>query len=137
MKKYFFVVLLFLGFSCYDMDVEPDEDCVDADFSDCNLEEPFYSDSQIELSSDLPVEVYVFKDLVESNDTVRRFVPESSTESIELPIGNTYTAAAKYIRGVDTILVLDESEISKSSTSQCDSTCWTVSGADFDLRLKY
>ena len=132
----FFIALLLV--SCFKELSNDDVDCSTYDYSDCNTIEPDKAKLSVKLTintenQSVPITIYSGK-FEDNNIFLVDTVAKDNYDTL-LPIGY-YTVAAKYIKGSDTILAMDGAKTSKSKNVTCDSTCWKVTSADFNVKLK-
>ena len=126
--------------SCEVLNSTSDEDCEYPDYSDCITEEPRepYLQIQLTINEQNPkVKISLYEgDLVE--DTAI-YTVETDTTYYELGVyfDEKYTITATYFSGEDTIIAVDNTKITKSTYTNCDSTCWQVSGREVDLTLAH
>ena len=106
---------------------------------DCIEQKPVFGTLhlQITINAENPtVTVTVYRGNYDDGIVVATEPFTSETGSIDLEVDDTYSATARYKRGEDTILVLDEGYISTSSEEFRDATCWSVHDGYVDLRLE-
>jgi hypothetical protein len=83
------------------------------------------------------VPVSVYEGPVEEQRLVFRDTFSVPTPRIELPVEKEYSVTATYLKGTDTIIVIDGDKLEiKKAVGQCGGTCYVVTGGFFDLRLK-
>lgn len=88
-------------------------------------------------SQNQKVPITVFRGNFEENNIVFYDTLSSTTVSYTLPVDEYYSVTARYLRGQDTILVIDADRITTDQTDYKDKSCWSVSDADVDVRLKF
>ena|SRR5690554_5903623 len=127
MRKYFyytlFLTFLFLlGTACNKKDddyCEPDEICY--------TQKPDSLYVKLELSnnpSSTPREVSFYKGHLDDGELLEKFNTSFDTEYLLMPVGERYTATAKYLKDSDTILVIDSEKLKSESYKNCDETCY-------------
>ena len=131
----FFLLLLLAVFSC-----ERKFDFFEFDCEDCYQEKPEYGPLIIYFSIDdendfVLYTIYKgdFEDcVVEYADTA--FFKE---EQIDVPVDEYYSVEARYVRGGDTIYVIDGDRFNlKRENSECDKKCYYFKGGIIDVRLR-
>ncbi len=142
MKRYFFPLLFALiAFGCsHGLLKEYDDDC---DYSDCQTQEPFYTEIYIDFTKIQPpdkCEIYVFQSVFENSSCIDTIQTDSSVrETIIYPhltLTKRYYIAAKYIISGDTILAIDSKIVEKTAYTECDSVCWKIKNQYFNVKLK-
>ena len=127
--------------SCSNWDSMGDnEDCEDPDYLNCDTREPITAKMKIritvnEQNQKVPVKIYYGN--FEENKLFAEFDTAVTDFEYEMPVGDKFSLTAKYYSGNDSILAIDGIEITKKSTKNCDSICWTLKNDDADLRLVY
>lgn len=133
----FFAALLV---SSCDFEYYADEDeCEYPDYSDCNTIEPFFGNLQIKstINQEYTVNyVTLYEGFVEENIVFKEIDVTENLISVEVPVDRRFSAKALYIKGIDTIAVIDGTFVKKNDKQYCDSVCWSLSGLELDLRLK-
>jgi len=88
-------------------------------------------------SENMRVPVAVYEGAVEENRLLFRDTFSIPVPRIGMPVGKDYAVTATYLRGNDTIIVVDGDRLEvKKAVGQCGGTCYVVTGGFFDLRLK-
>lgn len=116
-----------------------EEDCASYDYSDCNTEKPVSGPMNISLTinEQYPrVPVSLIQGRFEDGEVIWSDTLDVSEHAVYVDLNYYYTVRATYIHGGDTIVAIDGDEVKSSSEAICDSTCWTVSEGDADVRLK-
>ncbi len=83
----------------------------------------------------VPIEIY--RGDFENNDLILRDTLPSSHNPYRLPIDEYYSVVAKYLRGQDTIIVIDGDDIEADETEYSDKSCWSVDNGTIDVKLKF
>ena len=137
---FFFVSLTLFILSCSDWtNGSTDDECEDPDYSDCNTTEPISAPLKISLTindENPKPEIIVYYGDYEDQIIADTLLPDSENFESMQSIGEEYSLALKYVHEGDTIVAIDGTKLKKKSKTNCDSTCWTVSGGEIDLRLK-
>ncbi len=138
MRKIFpwlLLLLLVAGHAC-------DKDVIyqDVDCSTCSATPPDsgYLRPELTTSRDHPlVPVAVYEGTLEEGRLLLRDTFAVATPRIAVPAGKHYAMTATYLRGEDTIIVVDGDDLLvKKAVGQCGGTCYVVTGGFFDLRLR-
>ncbi len=134
--------ILLLG-SCEGFLKSETEDCDYPDYSDCDTHEPEYADLKIEVLNDDSYKldrVEVFLGNVEKGDIVKVISNLENNKddviNVSVATDTKYSARAFYINSPDTFVCIDGTKIKKRKYTNCDSTCWYVTGDEIDLVLK-
>jgi hypothetical protein len=107
---------------------------------DCQTSKPVDGAFFIKLSinsQNQKVPITVFRGNFEDNNVVLYDTLSSTTVSYTLSVDEYYTVTARYLRGQDTILVIDADRITTDQTDYKDRSCWDVSDGNVDVRLKF
>lgn len=129
---------LFLYVSCED--TYDEEECYDYDYSDCNTTEPDSSYLNIDITinkENKEVAVAVFRENIESGDTVFYDTITDPRLKVKVPLNQYYSAKAIYKVDEKEIIAVHGDKIKKKSTYRCDSLCWDIKGGFIDVRLKF
>ncbi len=134
-------MLIFLN-SCERFLKSETEDCDSPDYSDCDTREPYYTGLKIWVLEDEAYKlesVEVFLGNVEKGDLVKRIDTINTIENpifVNVATDDFYSARAIYTNSQDTFICIDGTKIKKHSYTNCDSTCWYLTGDEIDLVLK-
>ena len=106
---------------------------------DCSRVEPEegYLNAEVTLNEqNATVIVAVFRGDIELDRLVRTDTVSVRTFSFRLPVDQNYSVTARYLVGIDTVLVIDADDIRVTSEEFRDGTCYDVEDGNVDLRLK-
>jgi hypothetical protein len=124
------------GFDSWDND---DEDC---DYYNCNTVEPFDAVLNIKFTRNnqnqnpiIFVKTGYYEDGVVCGE-IKTDTVNGDIAHIREPLDFNYSVYTIYKRGNDTILVIDGAYVHKIHYQECDSTCWQIKNANFNLKLK-
>jgi hypothetical protein len=128
-----FILLCALAFSGCNLngdDCDPNLNCITF--------EPFEADLVVNITinadnQSVPITLYYGQ--YEDNDIAFQDTLESETETYIVPIDEYYSVVAEYSSGATTIYAVDGDRVSKSSQTNCNEICWTVTNGKVDLRL--
>ena len=88
-------------------------------------------------ASHTAVPVTVYEGPVEAGKVVFSDTFSVPTPRIELPVEKYYSLTATYLKGRDTVIVLDGGKLEvKKTVGQCGGTCYVVTGGFYDLKLR-
>jgi len=135
--KNIFLILaaLPLFYSC-----DQDSFVFDVNCDECFIEKPDSADLIIYLTinEDNPyVPLRFYRGEVEEN--VVEWVDTAYSETFYLysPVDEYYSLEAKYLRGSDTIVVVDGDKLKTNQVSDvCDTDCWIIRGGIMNARLR-
>jgi hypothetical protein len=135
--KYIFSGILFLIISCKDK--SSTVDCSTYDYSNCDTKEPFTGNFHIKLTinpENQAVPITIYQGKLEDGNVLIHDTLTNETYDTLLPVNNFYTVAAKYKVGSGTVTAVDGDKVTKSSSTTCDSTCWSVKTGTANVKLK-
>ncbi len=114
--------------------LEDDDRCIRTP-SSCNRKPPTFNVLQLDFSTPLPVRVEVFRGRNhETGTSVWGGTPHAARTALSEAAGE-YSATALYVRGGDTIVVVDGITLEPAQLNTCDETCYGAGTALLDLRL--
>lgn len=105
-------------------------------FSNCHVE-PTHGRLRVEVSAqrNAGVPIQLFEGDFDEGEPFLLDTLYSSSREYRLPVGD-YSGTARYLEGVDTILVVAGDDISTSQTEDDDGDlCWQVENGTLDLTL--
>lgn len=82
------------------------------------------------------VPVTIYNGNAEDLDTLHYYEQWEDRYTIYFPVDQRYSATATYKRGTQTIRAIDGDRIKLTSENDCGTTCYDVTEAVMDLRLK-
>lgn len=129
--------LLYIS-SCDLLNSTSDEDCEYPDYSDCITEEPrdAYLKVKLTINEQNPeVKISLYNGTPGIDSAIYSFVSDTSNCDINVDFDISYTITANYIYNQDSIIAIDNTKITKYTSTNCDSTCWNISGDAVDLTL--
>jgi len=92
----------------------------------------------VTINKDFPsTKVYIYKGKLEDGVIIDSFEYKNEENYDTVNLNSYYTAVAKYVRGKDTILVVDGESIEKKVFYSEETPCWSVKGGNLNLKLKY
>jgi len=106
-------------------------DCVDIKPDFGNLEITLTINSQ---NPSVPITIYDGD--FEKNQVVLRDTLTTGFVTFVLPIDKYYAVTALYLKGADTVLVIDADDVEADRTDYDDKSCYTPDDGVVDLRLK-
>ncbi|MEA2041273.1 MAG: hypothetical protein U9N85_01810 [Bacteroidota bacterium] len=134
-------MLLLMSTACIDMLLSESDECENPDYSDCDTFEPYSAFLKLHVSteSDLElIELKLYTGDIEEGELIVDF-PDSLFDSSpivkEVRLDKKFSAKAVYVRGQDTIACIDGTETKRHSYTNCDSTCWRISGDELYLEI--
>jgi hypothetical protein len=136
-----FGILFFFQSACESFWLNETDDCENPDYSDCDSFEPFFADLKMKITDDPLCEIQkieLFYGEIETADTlevISEFAENSELLSITVSTDAEYSAKAYYRKGADTVICVDGTNFRKRSYTNCDSTCWYVTGDLLDLSM--
>jgi hypothetical protein len=109
------------------------------DCEDCYREKPEYGPIIVYFSID-DVNEYVLYTIYKGNfeDGIVEYADTAffNEEQIDVPVDEYYSVEAKYVRGKDTLCVVDGDRFNlKRENSACDKKCYYFKGGIIDVRL--
>lgn len=135
----FLLVIVLISISCNKNSLNSSNvDCTTYNYSDCSTSEPYETELNLLFSINndfawVPFEIY--KGNVDDGELILRDTAWNSKITYVMPIPEKYSVRAKYERDGKIIYTIDGAELKATSTQICDSICWTVDNAEFDLML--
>jgi len=139
-KSLFFLICIFVIHSCDTYNASNDPECVDADYSDCETIDPDSADLIISLtmnSANPEVIVTVYKGEIESKEILSKDYVSTEEFLVYAPVNKYYSVTAEYSVDGKRIIAVDGGKLKKIKSTYCDSTCWTITGGEYDVKLKY
>ncbi len=140
MKKILFMTTMTLSVLLFLQRCNKDNIYQEVDCSLCFASPPDsgYIHPEITINaSHTAVPVTVYEGPVETGKIVFTDTFSIPTPRIGLPTGKTYSLTATYVKGRDTIIVIDGDRLEvKKAVGQCGGTCYVVTGGFYDLRLR-
>lgn len=139
MLRYALMIITFFLLSCKGVNV--DEEC--ENFS-CDTIEPESTTIQISFTRNSlnpnPI-IYVGKGFWESHsvlkivntDTIEKYLFKVS---VKVAVNNHFVVYAKYLKGTDTIVVIDGKYVEKKRYHECGYDCWEVLNRNFNINLR-
>lgn len=127
--------------ACYGFWMSETDDCENPDYSDCDTHEPFFADLEILVSREDNADLdrlqvfYGPADHADSLVTITEFDGEETKVFVTVSTNAEYSAKAYYLNGADTIIAIDGTNFRKRSYTNCDSTCWYLTGDVLDLEV--
>lgn len=115
------------------------EDCTIYDYSDCNTLEPLAQTIDLSFSINKYIKKIPYVVYEGYVDTGKELFRDTATQSSVSFTGNFdvyYSVKAEYIIDGKKIFAIDGGKMKKTETVKCDSVCWDVRGASFDLNLR-
>jgi hypothetical protein len=141
-SKYIIIAFLLVFFSaCQSFWLSETDDCENPDYSDCDTFEPFFADLKLKISNDELNEIQkieIFYGEIEAGDTlevISDFEETADLLSVTVSTNAEYSAKAYYLKGEDTLICVDGTNFRKRSYTNCDSTCWYLTGDILDLEV--
>lgn len=140
------VLVVFIGLflfqsACQSFWMSETDDCENPDYSDCDTFEPFFADIKLKITNDDLAEIQkveVFYGEIEAGDTLEVISEiDESTDLLSVTVSTNaeYSAKAYYLKEGDTIICVDGTNFRKRSYTNCDSTCWYLTGDIMDLAV--
>ena len=136
-----FITSIFMGFLFFSCEKTASKyaDCTEEDYENCVIDEPFYGavNVRITINDENPeVKLVFFDGNYESQDTVWVDTISSRSSTYYFDLNNTYSAAAYYKSGDNTIIAVDGGWLDLYTYTMCEYTCYGIIELDLDLRLK-
>jgi len=127
------LIVLLAGLSC------TDKDELDYAPANCRRTKPETGSMIAEVSLNqqnpwVPLKVYLGD--VEENRIVLEDTLRTHAKEYLLGVDEYYSVTVRYLRGADTVLVMDGGNLNAKEEEFRDATCWWVEDLKLDLRLK-
>ena len=132
------VVFAVYAISCDILNSTSDEDCEYPDYSDCMTDEPRepYLHIKLTVNEQNPkVKISMYEGNLGEDTAIYTIETDTSYYELGVYFDERYTITAQYLSGEDTIIAIDNTKITKSTYTNCDSTCWQIYGREVDLTL--
>lgn len=114
--------------------IDDDDSCTPTPVS-CRRSPTEGNTLELKFSTPAPVRVAVYRgENYETGVLVWQGVPTTAVVGLSLP-AEDYSATALYLRGGDSILVVNGVDLESESLSTCDGVCYSNGSATVDLRL--
>lgn len=111
-----------------------DDECSPAPAS-CRHLRPEFNVLQLDVSTPLPVRLEVFRGKnYETGTLVWSGMPSAAKTALSQAAGD-FSATALYVRGGDSVLVVDGVTLEAERMETCDGPCYGIGSAVLDLRL--
>ncbi|MBS4014578.1 MAG: hypothetical protein KGZ97_12625 [Bacteroidetes bacterium] len=137
--KLFFLGVFFLVCSGCTEKVDKFENCTDADYDNCNTDEPLVGAVVVYVTiNDIHNNVIVIikEGLYESGEIVLTDTLQQNSKTYNFDINTTYSAAAFYKNDNDSVIAIDGGKLEYYTYKACELTCYEVKNLKIDLRLK-
>ncbi|MCQ2974399.1 MAG: hypothetical protein MJ211_06260 [Bacteroidales bacterium] len=135
---FFINILLFT--SCLDLTTSDDEQEENSENCTCKrTTKP--EDEEVELKLSLnnqnkQVEITIYEGSIDKNKIVKTYIAEETPAKIVLDVDKNYTYVAKYLKGIDTIYVPVNSDLSTHKYTCNEEPCWRIKNNVINLKLK-
>ncbi|MCD4734692.1 MAG: hypothetical protein K8R53_01490 [Bacteroidales bacterium] len=138
LRNIIFIIGLLIIVSCCERDAN--DDSVGIDCSECYQDKPDLGplNARLTINEDNPwVAIIIYRGYFEDKNIEYNDISFSQDYWVDVPVDRYYSIVAKYIKGTDTIFVVDGDKLKvKHTDDTCDEPCYYFSGGYFDLRLK-